>query len=98
MIINGKEYTVDEITFNDMCALEKLGVNLMTGELNMLSVSRGIVAWVTKTDLHTAGKTIEEHVINGGDILSIYTEMMKAMEKSDFFQKVVANQKTKVEE
>ena len=55
MIINGKKYIVDGFSFNDICRLEDMGINLENMDEKMFSTIRGVLAIIMKTDLETAG-------------------------------------------
>lgn len=86
MIINGKKYIVDGFSFNDICNLEGMGINLENMDEKMFSTIRGVLAIIMKTDLETAGSELEEHVIAGGNLEELSKDIAKVMENSGFFQ------------
>lgn len=70
-IINGKQYKAKEFTFNLICDLEMLGVNVSSAKDNPKSFYRAYLALCGDMDLQTAGWEIESHLINGGDLLEM---------------------------
>lgn len=89
MIINSKKYEIPEIDFNFICETENKGVSLFSMEDKPLGVLRAFLATCMDTDAETAGKEIEEHLIKGGNLEVALESMTEALEKSNFFQKLV---------
>lgn len=94
MNLNGKQYTIPELDFNAMCQLEEMGVALVSLDKKVMSTIRGFLALAMRTDIDTAGKALETHIINGGDLTEIMNEINKAVEESGFFQALQQKQKT----
>lgn len=84
MKINGKNLKI-VVTFNTLCKMEDLGIDI-SEHTKPMSLLRGFVAVSLNETLEDAGKDIEAHVVNGGDIKEIIDEMTKAMNESGFFR------------
>lgn len=87
--INGRQYKAPEITFNAICELESMGVDLQKG--SRLSKLRGYLALALK-DIDLAGNEIEEHLIAGGSLDEIAIAFTDAVESSRFFQAMAGTQ------
>lgn len=85
MIINGKKYEMPELSFNAVCKLEDIGMEL-TKVKGVLNLIRGMVALAMDSTLETAGRELDEHLSKGGDIDEITSETLHILEKSGFFQ------------
>lgn len=85
--LNGKKYDAIRITFNDVCDLQDMGVDLTKiTKLNALPTMRAIISLAFGKDRELAGQEIEQHIINGGSIEDL-TEIVKdAVEDSGFFK------------
>ena len=86
--LNGKEYTMPEMTFDAICELEERGVYLMgmdRSDRRFATMIRGIAAWIMDTDTATASRELQEHISNGGNIIDILTAATEAIEDSGFF-------------
>ncbi len=92
MKINGNEYKIPELNFNTMCMLEDMGLNFMNMDNRMLLMVRGLLALAMKTDIETAGKEFEAHIINGGTLDEITQEINEAVQTSGFFQALQQSQ------
>ena len=86
MKINKKSYKAVPFTFNTVCHLEDLGLQIADIETRGMSVFRAWIALCMGTDVETAGAEIEAHCINGGDITELMEEFEKVVENSGFFQ------------
>jgi hypothetical protein len=85
--LNSKQYPDIELTFNDICDLEEKGIDITDlSQKNMLSALRGVVAIRFGGNTVVAGKEIEDHIKNGGSMDDLVQVMVKAVEKSCFFQ------------
>jgi hypothetical protein len=82
--VNGRQYKAPEITFNAICDLEAMGVDLQ-GKGNLLNKLRGYLALALK-DIDLAGNEIEEHLIAGGTLEEMTIAFTEAVENSRFFQ------------
>lgn len=88
VIINGQEYTVPELTFNEVCRLEERGIYLLNmdpKDRKVASMLRGFVAWITDTSPEVASNLLQEHIMNGGRIDDIANAVSEAFEESGFF-------------
>jgi hypothetical protein len=87
MIINGKELNVENITitFNTLCKLEEMGVD-MSNNARPMTMIRAFIALYLHETVDQAGKDIEQYVIDGGDLQALVTPISDAFEKSGFFQ------------
>lgn len=98
MIINGKEYKIPEIDYNASCDLEEYGFSIMSG-MNRHKLATSIRAFLALCigNMELAGKELEEHLTDpecsGSTLEEIAQEISEAMEKSPFFQKLLAKQK-----
>lgn len=86
LVINGKEYPASEITFNTVCQFEDMGVQLSEIEKKSIMLLRAYVAVCMNCDAEAAGKELEAHIVNGGDLKDISSALNKAVEESGFFQ------------
>ena len=85
MKLNNKEYKIPEITFNTICDLEEMGVDLSGINKKALSTVRGFLALAVGGDLEEAGRILEEHLVNGGGLEEVLREIEEALVKSGFF-------------
>lgn len=90
MVINGKEYKIPELDFNMICDLESVGVSILNLDQKPISSLRGFLSVIGKMPLEVAGQEIQEHLINGGNIDDVVTEIMIAMVDSGFFQALLS--------
>lgn len=86
MKINNKSYKALPMSFNTICELEALGVDLTKIESNYMQTMRAYLSLCMKCSLEDAGKELEKHFINGGDLDEFSEEFQKAVEQSGFFQ------------
>ena len=84
MKFNGKELKL-EITFNTICQLEDMGIDIASTAKSM-SMVRGIIAIALGVSVEEAGAEIEQFVINGGDMTTLVKCITDAMESSGFFR------------
>lgn len=85
MKINGKDISVMEVTFNHVCKMEDMGIDLgSTGKT--LSTLRAFVAIALNESAEEAGADIEKYVEDGNDLKELVEVMTKSMENSGFFR------------
>ena len=84
--VNGVKYTAKEFTYNVICDLEDMGVQLSDFGAKPMSMVRAYLSICAGKDADFAGKEIEEHIINGGSLEDIMNAMSDAMDKSGFFR------------
>ena len=84
-VINGKTYKAREITFNTICELEDAGVSLTEIEQKPISTVRSYFAICSGGNKEYAGREIEQHIINGGNLDEIMTAFREELADSDFF-------------
>ena len=91
--INGTVYRFPELDFNAVCDLQESGVDVLNPKAmkrKPITIARAILAWVMDEDLETAGREIQRHVINGGDVSAIFDGFFKAVEESGFMKSLSA--------
>ena len=83
--INGKDYKLKEIDFNDICDLEDLGLSLTDFKRSRMNSVRALLAYIGEMSPEEAGNEIMAHLKNGGtmDIINELFEML-----STFFQSI----------
>lgn len=87
--INGKKYKAREIDFNFLCDLEDEGVSLADMEKKPMSTARAYFATCFNGTAEAAGKELEAHLKNGGNLNSLMNAFGDAISKSDFFQSMM---------
>lgn len=95
IIINSKKYEIPEIDFNMICEIEEHGTSILNIKDKPFVTLRGILAVLMGEDTYTAGKELEQHIIKGGTLEETMETIMKALEKSDFFQAMSGNETTR---
>lgn len=85
MKINGKELKQTEVTFNFICQMEDMGIEIGADRKTM-SMLRGFIAICLDETVEEAGEDIEKYIIDGGDMKELVKFMTDAMEESGFFQ------------
>ena len=85
MKINGKDFSVMEVTFNHVCALEDMGIDLGSSG-KTLSTLRAFVALALDETVEEAGADIEKYVEEGNDLKELVSVMTESMEKCGFFR------------
>lgn len=92
--INKKCYKVKEIDFGAVCELEENGLSfteLDKYKRKPFTLFRACFAFHSGLDLASAGKEIEEHLINGGTF-NDFQPFVDAIAESDFFKKMAEKQ------
>lgn len=87
--INGRRVRFPELDFNAVSDLSENGVDIMSPKSmakKPIASARAIVAWVLDMDLEMAGKEIQAHIINGGDLAPIFEALNEQVEDSAFFK------------
>lgn len=98
MIIAGKEYTAKEIDFNMVCDLASHGVNIYSVDPLPMNVAiRAYFAVCAGVPLETAGKLLERHLMDGGDLTEISEAFSDKLENSGFFKHQIARLRAAVE-
>ena len=90
--INGKEYTSVAMDFNAICDLEDNGVSLATIKDKPMSAVRAYFALCFGGSKEEAGKEMEQHLVNGGNMEEVIDAMNKELEESDFFRSLSQNE------
>lgn len=85
ILLNGKEYKVKDVTFDDMCELEDMGLALSTIKEKPLTAFRALVAYYCEMSLDEATKEIEAHLRNGGTMDTL-GELVEHLSQSGFFR------------
>lgn len=96
--INEKKYTSKPFDFNMVCDLEDLGISIADLDKKQTAFLRAYFSLCANVDLNVAGKEIETHIIQGGNL----DELMKAVEfeidESDFFRHLQTTETEKNQE
>lgn len=96
--INEKKYTSKPFDFNMVCDLEDLGISIADLGKKQTAFLRAYFSLCANVDLNVAGKEIETHIIQGGNL----DELMKAVEfeidESDFFRHLQTTETEKNQE
>lgn len=85
--VNGNEYTLPKIDFDAVCELEELGFDFSKVDKKMMSTGRALLAFVMKTDIHTAGKEFEKAMkADNNSMQTIMVPLFNMISESDFFR------------
>lgn len=84
--LNGVAYPAKEITFNDFCTFEEMGVDIQSIERKPLSFLRVYIALCMKTSLENAGDAMQKYIEDGGQMEDLLSAMSEAIENSGFFR------------
>ena len=90
--INGKKYEAIPFDFNLVCDLEDKGFSLDDFDNKTMSAIRAYLAICAGTDIRTAGKEIENHIIQGGKLSELHEVMGAELTESGFFKSISAEQ------
>lgn len=85
--LNGNEYEFEGLTFNSVCRLEELGVDITSANEKPMSFLRAILA-LAVGDANTAGDELQAHLMSGGSLDEIAKIISEEIADSDFFQAV----------
>lgn len=96
--INGRRYNSKPVDFNMVCDFEDAGLSFAQIEKKTTAFIRQYVAFCGNFSVEQAGKEIEQHIINGGNLGDIASVMMEEVTKSDFFQALNKNKETEITE
>lgn len=91
--INGITYTAKEIDFNFLCDLEDEGISMTDVERKPMSSIRAYFTSCFGGDRVLAGKELEQHIINGGNLEELMEAFGDAIQSSGFFQAILKPQK-----
>ena len=94
--INNKKYEVPELTFRHLTQMEEQGFSLLEAfrKREVFLIAMGFVCVVAGEDRDEAERLIEQHVMGGGQIESIYEAFGEAVNKSGFFKKFLGLDQT----
>lgn len=93
--INGKKYDAKVFDFNTLCDMEDAGVTLESMTKKPMSAVRAYFTVCYGGDAEGAGREIEQHIINGGDMTELMKAMSDAMSESDFFRSLAKSDQEK---
>lgn len=87
--INNKKYEVPDLTFRHLTQMEEQGFSLLEAfrKRELFLIAMGFTCVVTGEDRDEAERLIEQHVMGGGSLESIYEAFGEAVNKSGFFKK-----------
>ena len=92
--INNKEYEVPQLGFKDMVAMEDMGFSIIDLFQNqkVFSVATAFVGICAGCKREEAERLIEQHIMGGGSLDSIYESFTLAVERSGFFKKLLGRE------
>lgn len=95
--INNKNYEVPELTFSHFTKIEEQGFSIVDAfqKNQMLLLAMGYVCAVVDCDRDEAERLIEQHVLGGGDLKDIVDSFGEAINKSNFFKKMLGMEEKK---
>ena len=96
--INGKEYEGAKFNYNAYCNLSEMGIPIDRLIGDPLVGVRGYLAISGGMTVEQAGDELEQHLINDGDLSGISKVFSDELNKSGFFQKMVARMTAATEE
>ena len=94
--INNKKYDVPELTFKHFTVMEEQGFSVVDAfrKQQIFLLAMGFVCVVTGEDRDEAERLIEQHVLGGGEIGDIYNSFAEAVNRSNFFKKMLGLEET----
>lgn len=89
--INNKEYEVPQLGFKDMVKMEDMGFSIIDLFQNqkVFSVAAAYVGICADCKREEAERLIEQHILGGGSLDSIYESFTQAVDRSSFFKKLL---------
>lgn len=89
--INHKEYTVPELGFKDMVYIEDMGFSVLDlfQKQKFFSLAVAFTAVCVGCGKEEAEKICEQHVLGGGSLEELCQQIMKLVEESGFFKKLL---------
>nr|WP_308625949.1 hypothetical protein [uncultured Eisenbergiella sp.] len=92
--INNKEYEVPQLGFKDMVAMEDMGFSIIDLFQNqkVFSVATAFVGICAGCKREEAERLIEQHIMGGGSLDSIYESFTLAVDRSGFFKKLLGRE------
>lgn len=89
--VNNKEYNAVPFDFNLICEFEDRGLSMTDIDSKPNLVAREYFAICANLSTMAAGKELEHHYLNGGNLAEITAVLATEMGKSDFFRKMLEN-------
>ena len=86
--LNGRAIRAAEVDFNYVSMLGENNIGINEIGRKQLPALRVYVAHCTGLDVETAGELINQHIINGGDIVDVMTTFGKKCDESAFFRAI----------
>ena len=86
--LNGRAIRAAEVDFNYVSMLGENNISLNEIGRKQLPALRVYVAHCTGLDVETAGELINQHIINGGDIVDVMATFGKKCDESAFFRAI----------
>lgn len=99
MKLNGNDYKIHEIDFNTVADLQSYGINIYDPtviQTQPLNLVRAFISISAGLSIREAGNILGQHMSNGGDLDDAYAEIGKAIEDSDFLQKMIQQAMEKI--
>lgn len=100
VVINNKSYVVPEIDFGAIRSLESHGYSIMKladFKNYAFAALNSFTCFVAKVDEDEADRLLQQHLLGGGSFDSIFEAFGKALDESDFFNKLVEQMKNQGE-
>ena len=89
--INGTVYEVPELDFNAIAELSENGVDILSRKIakkSALTVARGVAAWIMGTDVEEAGREIQDHMLEYGELPPVIEILREEVNNSVFIKKL----------
>lgn len=91
--LNGKTYFAKKFTFNMICDMDEMGIDVDRAMQRPLILARVYIAICGGITLEEAGNEIEKHMISGGTMDEIGEVIKKEVVESDFFRSMYGLEK-----
>lgn len=95
--INGKEYNGAKFDYNAYCTFSEMGIPVDKLLGDPFVGVRGYLAISGDMTVEEAGRELEEHIINDGDLTDISNAFYNEIKSSGFFQKLLEKMQAAVE-
>lgn len=95
--INGKEYNGAKFDYNAYCTFSEMGIPVDKLLGDPFVGVRGYLAISGDMTVEEAGKELEEHIINDGELTDISNAFYNEIKSSGFFQKLLEKMQAAVE-
>lgn len=89
--INNKKYDVPELNFRHSKLMEQMGLPVegMMNRRYIFTIASAFTAIVAKCEPEQADYLVEQHILGGGNLESIFEAYAQAINDSSFFRKLL---------